>query len=404
MRILALSSWWPEPADNGSRLRIAHLLEALAQEHEIHLVALAQGSVHNLQRTRTEDVCASVYAVPQRAYPRRRSDLITSLWQAEPVSVRRTWNPEFSALVQARAAAIQPDVVCAFQLGVAPYACSIMGIPRVLEELEFTYMREQYTHQPYGWQRLRAWLTWQKHQSYVARLLRHFSLCTVASAGELKLLQSLAPQTTELAIIPNGAEVREYTGDWGDPEPDTLIYPGALSFTAKNDAMSAFLSSSFPLIRAKRPGVRLRITGRADPEQRAALPTVMGVEFTGYLDDVRPIVAQSWCEVVPLRIGGGTRLKVLEALALGTPVISTSKGIEGLQLDANRHILVADTPTSFVQATLRLLADPGLRARLAAAGRQVVRERYDWQTIGQQLNQIITETVARHQHAEHQRA
>jgi glycosyltransferase involved in cell wall biosynthesis len=97
--------------------------------------------------------------------------------------------------------------------------------------------------------------------------------------------------------------------------------------------------------------------------------------------------------VVPLRKGGGTRLKVLEALALGTPVVSTSKGIEGLELEDGRHVLVADSAADFAAATERLLGQPALRARLSAAGREAVRERYDWRTIGGRLNDLVLETA-----------
>jgi len=164
----------------------------------------------------------------------------------------------------------------------------------------------------------------------------------------------------------------------------------ALSYDANFDAMDYFLGAILPQVQAARPDARLRITGRATPALVAALPRAEGVEFTGYLDDVRPAVARAWAEVVPLRKGGGTRLKVLEALALGTPVVSTSKGIEGLALEDGRHVLVADSSADFAAATARLLGEPDLRARLAAAGRQTAREHYDWQASGQRLNELVT--------------
>jgi glycosyltransferase involved in cell wall biosynthesis len=178
-------------------------------------------------------------------------------------------------------------------------------------------------------------------------------------------------------------------GLWGDPEPDTLIYPGALSYDANFDAMAYFLRDVFPIIKTARPKARLRITGKADADRRAQLPDVDGVEFTGYLPDIRPVVGRSWAEVVPLRKGGGTRLKILEALALGVPVISTSKGIEGLDLEADQHALIADSAPGFAAQTIRLLEQPELRARLVEAGRQIVREHYDWRVIGQQFNDLI---------------
>lgn len=395
MRILALSSWWPEPADNGSRMRIAHLLDTLAQEHEVHLVAFAESAAATLQSASLERICTSVRAVPQRGAKLRPADRVVSLWRAEPASVRVWWSPAFAAHVEQRAQAVRPDVVIAFQLGVAPYACKVSGAPRVLEELELAVMREQFTGQRWGWPRLRAWLTWAKHRRYVGRLLRSFAACTVTSERELLLARQLIPPATTLAVVPNGADVLGSAGAWGEPEPDSLIYPGALSYSANLDAMAYFLRAIFPQVRAVRPGARLRITGKATHEQRAALPTVDGVELTGYLPDVRPLVARSWCEVVPLRVGGGTRLKVLEALALGTPVVATSKGIEGLELEPGRHVLVADTADAFAEATARLLADPEARSRLGAAGRQRVAERYDWRAIGSALNDCIAETVDR---------
>ncbi|NJO84179.1 MAG: glycosyltransferase [Blastochloris sp.] len=121
-------------------------------------------------------------------------------------------------------------------------------------------------------------------------------------------------------------------------------------------------------------------------------PPSNNVEFTGYLDDIRPAVAQAWAEIVPLRQGGGTRLKVLEALALGTPVVSTSKGIEGLDLKPDRDVLIANTPEEFAQQTLRLLASPTLRHELAEQGHRAALI-YDWSHSVERLNELIATCV-----------
>jgi glycosyltransferase involved in cell wall biosynthesis len=361
----------------------------------MHLVAFASGPIRELQRDRIEQICDSVRAVPQRSAALRTTDRIASLWHGEPASVRASWSPEFAAQVGERAAAVRPDLVIAFELGVAPYAFLVKGVPRVLEELEVAYMLEQYTKQPYGWRRMRAWLTWAKHRQYLTRLLKRFDACTVVSSRECDLARPFLPATVDLAVIPNGTNVEAGLGRWGDPEPDTLIYPGALSFAANRDAMVWFTHACLPLIQERRPQVRLRITGQASQELSAGLRLGRNVELTGYLPDVRPLVARSWCEVVPLRVGGGTRLKVLEALALGTPVVSTSKGVEGLNLEPGRDVLCADTPADFARVTAELLSDPARRARLAAAGQRIVREYYDWRAISQRLDDLLHETVSR---------
>lgn len=394
MRILACSSWWPEPADNGARLRISNLLRVLAQHHEVHLVALAQETVTTVQYARAREYCASAGGVPQRTWAPRRGEQLASVWRPEPASVRATYNPLFGELVQRRAAAVKPDIVIAMQIHAAPYAQLVTGVPRVFEELELARIREEYVDEHEPRRKARRWLTWWKQQSYVRSLLRDFDACTVVSAAERGIIEPLAPAGMPIVVVPNGTDVAAAARLVVEAEPDTLVYPGALSYDANFDAVSYFLAEIFPIIRAARPGVRLRITGKAEPAQRAALQRD-GVEWTGWVPDVKPVIAGSWCEVVPLRVGGGTRLKVLEALALGTPVVSTSKGVEGLELEHGRDVLVADTPAAFAAATLRVLDDRALRSRMASAGRTAVATTYDWSTIGATLEQLVVDMCLR---------
>jgi glycosyltransferase involved in cell wall biosynthesis len=203
----------------------------------------------------------------------------------------------------------------------------------------------------------------------------------------------LMPGYDALAVVTNGVDLKANTGDFGTSKPDTLIYPGALTYVANFDAMEFFLQDILPLVKAQRPNVRLRITGGYDGVPVERLPLGNGAELTGYLDDIRPAVAQSWTCVVPLRVGGGTRLKILEALALGTPVISTSKGAEGLEVTHEENILIADDPESFARAVLRLLGDEALRTKLSVNGRRLVEERYSWEICARQLDQLLDQVV-----------
>jgi glycosyltransferase involved in cell wall biosynthesis len=236
-------------------------------------------------------------------------------------------------------------------------------------------------------------LTWLKLSRYLSRLLRSFQGVTVVSQRERELSARLLPEHAQVAVVPNGVDLEANSGDFGIPEPDTLIYSGALTYVANLDAMEFFLGDIMPLIQARRPGVTIKITGRYDGVPIERLPMRSGVMLTGYLDDVRPAIAQSWVCVVPLRIGGGTRLKILEAMALGTPVVSTSKGAEGLEVTAGQDILIADGPSAFADAVLRLLDDPQLRNRLADAGRQLVQVRYGWDRSADQLEQLLLAVV-----------
>lgn len=400
MRILALSTWWPEPADNGSRMRIMQLLRALGARHELHLVAFSQGPAEKVQREELEQICASVVAIerPERALT--TADRLQSLFVAEPASVRATWSNVFATAVAEAASQLCPEVVIALQIDVAPYARQIPRAPRLLEEIELSYTFEHYRQHRDPRLRLRYLLTAIQHRRYVSALLRDFTAVTVVSVREAELVrQIVGSQPLEIAVIPNGADVAGSAAYRYQPDPDTLIYPGALSYAANLDATCYFVSEIHPLIRQKRPETSLRITGRNTAEQRAALGPTNGVSFTGYVDDIRALIARSAVEVVPLRRGGGTRLKILEAMAVGTPVVSTSKGMEGLDLEPGRHLLVADTPQAFAARTLELLARAGLRNCLSEAGRRVVAERYDWRVIAARLTDLVEELAQRSKYA-----
>jgi len=197
------------------------------------------------------------------------------------------------------------------------------------------------------------------------------------------------PGYAALEVVPNGVDIESYTGDFGSPVPDTLTFTGVLTYFANFDAIGFFLEEIWPRVRASRPGAKLWITGRTEGVPLERLSLDEGVNFTGYLDDIRPHVARSQVCIVPLRVGGGTRLKILEAMALGTPVVSTSKGAEGLDVTAGQDILIADEPQAFANAVLRLLDDADLRARLSENGRRLVSERYDWREIGTRLNAFL---------------
>jgi glycosyltransferase involved in cell wall biosynthesis len=172
-----------------------------------------------------------------------------------------------------------------------------------------------------------------------------------------------------------------------------LIYSGALTYHANLDAMAFFLRDIFPAIKAKRPSVTLKITGNTQGAPIDRLPLVDDVQLTGYLDDIRPAVAQSWVSIVPLRVGGGTRLKILEAMALGTAVVSTSKGAEGLDVTHGENILIADDPNQFAGAVVGLLSDPALRQSLAAKAQQLVRQKYAWERCAGKLEQLLRQVT-----------
>jgi len=389
MRVLFISRWFPYPPNNGSRIRAFNLVKHLSRRHEITLLSFAPGPVSKERLSAMETYCRCVRTVPHRDFCPNRLKALLGFFSPHPRSVVDTFSREMQALVEEFGARHSFDVVIASELGSAPYALLLDQTPCVLEGLELVVIHEQFADQRNPVRAMRYGLTWWKLSRFIARLLRQFEGCTVVSEQECALVLGIRPDYGGLAVVPNGVDLETNSGDFGAPKPETLIYPGALTYSANFDAMEFFLRDVFPLVQARCPDVKLRITGSYDgvPVERLSLGN--GVELTGYLDDIRPAVAQSRACVVPLRVGSGTRLKILEAMALGTPVVSTSKGAEGLEVTHGEDILIADCPDDFAQSVTRLLRDEGLRAKLSASGRQLVERRYSWEMCTGQLEQLL---------------
>ena len=393
MKILFLSRWFPYPPDNGSKIRIFNLIKYLSSGHEVDLVSFTSETIAEERLAAMRRYCRCVDVALHKPFQPNRLKALLGFLSRRPRSVVDSHSVEMQRLVEQARRRRSFDVVIASQIDTTPYAMALPRTPKIFEEVELTMPYERFSRERHPLKRLRKWLTWWKSSRYVADRLRIFDGCTVVSERERELLLRVSLGYRPVGVIPNGVDIAYYAAHFGLPEADTLIYSGALTYGANFNAMNFFLREVLPLIQAKRPNVKLSITGKLDGVPIHHLPRNDGVILTGYLDDVRPAVAQSWACVVPLRAGGGTRLKILEAMALGTPVVSTSKGAEGLEATHGDDILIADTPAEFADAVLRLLDDKALRARLVTNGRRLMEERYSWETSAQKLEQLLHQVI-----------
>jgi glycosyltransferase involved in cell wall biosynthesis len=400
MHILFLSRWYPYPPDNGSRIRIFNLLKHLSERHDITLLSFTDDAVSDQQRAAMLDYCLDVQLATYRTFKPHKLKALLGFFAPRPRSVVDTYSVEMQRRVDTTLQRQNFDVVIASQIDMAPYVLDLQDVPRILEEIELGTIYDQYANARHPLKRLRFALTWWKLRRYVVDILKHFDGCTAVSEIDLQLLNGIAPHIDRVRVIPNGTSIARAVRGYVRPQPDTLIYSGALTYRANFDAIDYFLREIFPRIQAQRPQAKLLVTGKTDGVPLDRLPQHDGVVFTGYLDDIHSAIAQSWVSIVPLRIGGGTRLKILEALALGTPVVSTSKGVQGLELTPRQDLLVADEPARFADAVVQVLKDEVYRKMLGDNGQRAVSARYNWQTIAQQLDEFI-EQVARDGRAEH---
>ncbi|MCJ7824023.1 MAG: glycosyltransferase family 4 protein, partial [Anaerolineales bacterium] len=257
-----------------------------------------------------------------------------------------------------------------------------------LEELELSTFYEAYAHEHALTRRIRSGLTWGKASRYYRRILEGYAASTVVSEDEKQVVQHVTPPGHRLEVVPNGIDLAHYRDLESQHQEHTILYCGSLTYDANFDAVSFFLDEIFPQILDAHPQAKLRVTGGLHGVELDKLPRSEQVEFTGYLEDVRPIIAKSWVSVVPLRIGGGTRLKILESLAMGTPVIATRKGAQGLAIQSGEGMLIADSPQQFGEYVIDVLEQPELQQALSMAGKISVRT-YDWERIGPQFNRLV---------------
>ncbi len=397
MKILFVSRWFPYPADNGSKIRIFNLIKQLSRHHEIYLVSFTSAEPEDSILRFLYHFCRQVRFVAYHSFHPTRLKALAAFLSRRPRSVVDTHSADMQCLVESVAQAYSPDLVIASQIDVGLYAAGLSCDKKILEEMELSLPYEAYQQETQTLARIRKGLTWWKQARYIAELVRHFDGCTVVSALEEQRLEQVSSNSTPICLIPNGIDINNLTGNFGSPIANNLIYSGALTYHANFDAMRYFLHEIFPLIRSHNPEVQLVITGNYDDVPVSQLPLDNCVRLTGYLPDVRPQIANSWLSIVPLRVGGGTRLKILESLALGTPVVTTSKGIEGLDIEPGQGIMIADEPRSFADAVLQVSGNPDLRATLSESGKQIVAK-YDWSIIGAKFCDFV-EMITGQRHA-----
>jgi len=386
MNVFVLTTWCPFPVVNGSTLRAYHLLQALASRHDVDLVTFsAPGAPSDEHLAHLRTICRDVTVIPKSPFTPLRPGG-AGLFSSTPRSLVATDDPEVRALVAARSASAR--IAVGFALSAARYLTGI-GIPTVFEEAEPRQIQAQAERATTLSQHVRRRLTWWKHARYLRRLVTSMSAVTVVSEQERRSLITIGVDASRIHVVPNGAEAGDLARPRAVASPPRLIYAGAVTYAPNLEAVTWFLAEVMPRVRAVRPDVELWVTGDTGDVAIDRFAALDCVRFTGRLPDVKDTISASAVAVVPLLTGGGTRLKILEALALGTPVVSTHKGAEGLAVVDGEHLLLADSPQDFADAVLRVLGDGSLAVRLSSAGRARISSTCTWDAIGREFLGIV---------------
>lgn len=399
-RILFLTPQLPYPPQQGTAIRNLNLIAQVARQHEVHLLSFRAADRQVSDLGPLPGLCDSLDTVsmPSRGKLRR---LWTTLASPDPDMHHRLSSILFEQKLESVLDAVRPDVVEVEGLEMAQYGLRAKPLAPddapllVYDAHNAEYLLQQRifesdSRQPRRW--LGAFyslIQWQKLRRYEAAVCRRAERVVACSRADADALTRLVP-ALEAIIVPNGVDTQYYQPGIVPPArlgAEALVFTGKMDFRPNVDAVLWFCSKVLPAIREASPGAHFYIVGR-DPHPRLApLADMPGVTVTGFVDDPRPYIAAAAVYVVPLLTGGGTRLKVLEAMAMGRALLSTTLGCEGIHAAPGRDVVLADRVDDFAAQVLALLKDDAQREQLGRAARAFVERHFGWPMVTRSLEQ-----------------
>ncbi|MBM4084318.1 MAG: glycosyltransferase [Planctomycetes bacterium] len=392
MNVLFVSARFPYPLDTGAKIRTFNLLRWVSQRHKTTLLTFSESPEDKQHLPLLQEHCHEVVLVPKRPHGRAgvngKLGLVTNLFSSLPYTISRYSSAAMSEEIARVVRRNSIQLIHCDHLHVA------QNVPRceakrLLNEHNVEAMISKRLAQTFRNPLSRGYmeLQWRKLERYEAEVCSQFDHCVVVSEEDKRTLLSMCGQAS-VSVIENGVDTEYFQPVKVPKVPNSLVFTGAMDWMPNEDAVLYFCDAILPLIRQAVPEVQVFIVGR-NPSQRLRDRCVAAkVQVTGSVPDVRPYVAQGSVFVVPLRSGGGTRLKILEAMAMGVPCVSTTIGCEGLRVSDGRDIVVADAPQEFADGVARLLGNPTQCAEMGVAGRQLVEQSYDWRQIGLKLAEV----------------
>jgi polysaccharide biosynthesis protein PslH len=390
LHVLQLAPRYSGRPTGGAELRNFYLAQGLARQMRVTHVGFAADAVP----APDSDSQPRFLGVSRRA-ANRLPDLALGVLGTVPFPVLNYTRPEMAAALRDLFARQRFDIVLQESIHMAGYLPLLRSLPNPplvvacdWHNIESELMRRFASSTPSLAKRLYAALTARKLERFERRFMPQCDLHLAVSPRDRERLAQYNPNS-EILLIDNGVDSQSFA--WNPAsQPDRILFVGSMDYHANIEAVVSFARDVWPEIARRLPGLVFTIVGRNPPPQIRQLAEAASVEVTGTVDDVRPYYRQAWISVVPLRIGAGTRLKILESMAAGVPVVSTSLGAEGLRAEPGCDYLLADTAAETVRAIMDLRENPELHASIAHAGRELVQRQYEWSALAAALAARLT--------------
>jgi glycosyltransferase involved in cell wall biosynthesis len=398
MRILWIKVGGLWPLNTGGRLRSFHILDELARRHSVTVLTThsrgddPEGLAERLSHAQ---VLSFPHAPPKQGSARFALALARSWLTRLPVDLAKWRVRGLRRAARDRLVPECTDVCVVDFLTSVPNVRLGCGVPVVLFEhnVEHAIWKRLHDVESRPWARWPLALEWRKVARSEARACAQASLTLAVSELDRESLRTMAP-AARVEAIPTGVDLQYFRSRPGAEQPGHLVFTGSMDWYPNEDGILDFLDRAWPTIRGRVPHARLTIVGRnPGPRLHRAAAAAEGVTVTGTVDDVRPFVEQAALYVAPLRVGGGTRLKLFEALAMGKAVVATPLAAEGLPIVPGLHYVAAEGPAALAEAVVDLLAAPERAAALGAAGRQLVEQRFSWPRVADEVERLLAQVV-----------
>ncbi|MBX3601537.1 MAG: TIGR03087 family PEP-CTERM/XrtA system glycosyltransferase [Rubrivivax sp.] len=389
MKILYLCHRFPFPPKRGGKIRPFNMIQHLqASGHRVTVCSLVRSEAEAAEGEGIAPHCEAFH-MGRVHDPLQWARMILRLPLTTPSSMGYFYSGEIAARVRELLRTQRFDLIFVHCSSVAQYVAHVRDIPKILDfgDMDSQKWLEYANYKPFplslGYRLEGTKMLWAEK-----RLARRFDLCTATTRAEWETLESYCTGAAT-DWFPNGVDAQFFSPTDGAYDPDTISFIGRMDYYPNQECMQRFCKEVWPLLQARRSGMKLLIVG-ADPSPAIrALGTLPGVTVTGSVPDVRPYIRGSALMVAPLAIARGTQNKILEAMAMGVPVVTSRVAAGGVDAEPGRHLLVADAPSELAAAILALVERPEERARLATSGRERMLSHHAWPRSMQRLDAII---------------
>jgi sugar transferase (PEP-CTERM/EpsH1 system associated) len=393
LRVLVMSPFFPYPPVFGFLVRTFNLTRMLARRHDVTVLTYIRSDQQRHVPEAGQELNLEVVNHDPRVGLAKRVSQLGTLFSARPFDVYVVASKQMQSAIDRICAQETFDLIQVESCTMAQFRFP-EGIPIVVDEhnIESELRRRLMTGERSAIRRLYSRLELRRFCAFEHDVWRRADGCVLTSEREVDQVARAAPQV-RISVVPNGVDLERFAPSDAPVDANVVVFNGTFDYRPNVDGAEFLVDQVWPRVLDRRPGLRLQLVGRMPESARGRL-TRAGVEILGEVDHVQPYLERAAVVAVPIRMGGGTRLKVVEALAMGKAIVSTSIGCEGIAVRNDVHLTISDDPDEFATRILELLEDPTRREQLGLAGRALIEARYSWDAACEGLDALYRDVLA----------